>query len=358
MDEISYDARQLMISSLSIENFRCFKKVELGDLGRFNLVVGDSGSGKTALFEAIFLPGNGAGVPVTYRGNRGMIIPSFSPEKDAYDALFSDLFFELSTDIPIKIKIVGSYQNLRKAEISFQPITQRPLIPEDELKGDRIADRLFTVHTTDADNMQSVQQVNLKGLLNIGGEHKVASIAFYASSSSGDARIFAQMLSDIRKSGADNQIERTMHSLFPQISDLSPELTGGAAEIYCNVVGVKRKVPLSLVSNGMSKVLVILLFIATHPDGVVLVDEIENGIYYKALPKMWGAIIEFCKSFNVQFFASTHSKECIEALVPFIEQDDQDFRLIRTEHKNSSHTARIFKGKNFSAALETGTEIR
>ena len=235
---------------------------------------------------------------------------------------------------------------------------ERPLIPEGELKGDRIADKLFTVRTTDADNMESVQQVNLKGQFNVGGEHKVASIAFYTSSSSVDPRVLAQMLSDIRKSSADDQIETTMHSLFPQVSNLSPELTGGVAEIYCNVVGIKRKVPISLVSNGMSKVLAILLFIATHRDGVVLVDEIENGIYYKALPNMWAAIIKFCQSFNVQFFASTHSKECIETLVPFIEQDDQDFRLIRTESQNGSHTARIFKGKNFSAALETGTEIR
>jgi len=348
-----------MITSLSIENFRCFKKVELNDFGRFNLIVGDSGSGKTALLEAIFLPGNGAGVSINYRTNRGMVAHSFSPEKDAYEAMFSDLFFGFSTDIPIEIKLIGSYQNLRKAKISFQPITERPLLPEGELKGDKIADKLFTVRTTDADNKESVQQVNLKGNFNIGGEHKAASIAFFTSSSSADPRVLAQMLSDIRKNTADEQIEKTMHSLFPQISNLSPELTGGLGEIYCKVAGIRKKVPVTLVSNGMNKVLAILLFIATHQDGVVMVDEIENGIYYKSLPKMWEAIIQFCKDFNVQLFAATHSKECLQALTPFIEKAEKEFRLVKMEENDDgSHAAKIFKGANFSAALETGTEIR
>jgi AAA15 family ATPase/GTPase len=102
-----------------------------------------------------------------------------------------------------------------------------------------------------------------------------------------------------------------------------------------------------------------LLFIATHEDGVVLVDEIENGIYFKTLPRLWEAIIQLCNKLNVQLFASTHSRECIDALTSSIEANENQFRLIRTEdNNNGGHTAKIFKGVNFLAALETGTEIR
>lgn len=359
MDEIVHDAYQPMISSLSIKNFRCFKTVDLHDFGRFNIIVGDSGSGKTALIEAIFLPGNGAGVPIIYRGNRGMITPGFSAAKSAYEAMFGDLFYELSTEFPIEIKLAGSHGNLRKTEISFQPITDRPLLPPGDSKGDPITDKIFTFRTTDADNQQSIQQVNLAGSINIGGQHKEANIGFFSSSGGGSTQVLAQMFSQIRINNADEEIEKTMHKLFPQISNLSPELTGGMAEIYCTVIGLPKKVPLSLVSNGISKVLAMLLFIATHEDGVVLVDEIENGIYFKTLPKLWDAIIQLCNKLNVQLFASTHSRECMDALTSFIEADENKFRLIRTEDNNGgAHTARIFKGANFAAALETGTEIR
>ena len=44
-----------MIRNLRLSNFRCYKKLELDDLGLVNVVVGDNGSGKTSLIESIFL---------------------------------------------------------------------------------------------------------------------------------------------------------------------------------------------------------------------------------------------------------------------------------------------------------------
>ncbi|MFP4581065.1 MAG: AAA family ATPase, partial [Candidatus Sumerlaeia bacterium] len=43
-----------MISSLHIENYRCFEKFDAQDLGRVNLIVGDNNSGKTSLLEAVY----------------------------------------------------------------------------------------------------------------------------------------------------------------------------------------------------------------------------------------------------------------------------------------------------------------
>jgi hypothetical protein len=331
----------------------------LHDFGRFNVIVGESGSGKTALMEALFLPGNGAGVPVTYRSNRGMIAPGFSSAKSEYEALFSDLFFKLSVESPVEIKIVGSHGNLRKTEMSFEPITERPLLPDTELKGSVITDKMFTFVTTDADNQRSVQQVNLQGAITSVGKHKEANIGFFSSSGVGYSQVLAQLLSALRIHAQEEKIEKTMRKLFPEISNISPELTGGFGEIYCKVSALPKKVPLTLVSNGINKVLGMLLFIASHKDGVVLFDEVENGIYYKTLPELWSVITQFCTELNVQIFASTHSKEFLDKLMPLVEKNEEDFRLIRTESKNGGeHTAKIFKGGNFAAALETGTEIR
>jgi AAA15 family ATPase/GTPase len=346
-----------MINSLSIKNFRCFKAVDLRDFGRFNIIVGGSGSGKTSLLEAIFLPGNGAGVPVTLRNQRGMVVPSFSPVKQVYDSMFSDLFYGFDTDVPVEITLAGSYENSRKVKIYFNPISEKPLVPE--LKGDSFTDKLFTFRTIDADNKESIQQVNLQGNITSGGQHKEASITLLAASIITNSIITAQLLSELSKVNADAEIQQAMTSIYHEISNLKVELTSGIPEIHCNYVGISRKVPLSLVSNGMTKVLCILLFIASQKNGVVMVDEIENGIYYKTLPKMWELIIEFCNKFNVQFFASTHSKECLEKLNPLIEKRQNDFRLIRTEaDEYGIHSARIFKGENLAASLEIGSEIR
>lgn len=44
-----------MIKTFTVENFCSFERFEVRDMRRLNLLVGDSGSGKTALLEAIYL---------------------------------------------------------------------------------------------------------------------------------------------------------------------------------------------------------------------------------------------------------------------------------------------------------------
>jgi predicted ATPase len=49
------DGGYLMAKTIDIKNFRAFSNVTLPDCRRVNIVVGENGSGKTALLEALFL---------------------------------------------------------------------------------------------------------------------------------------------------------------------------------------------------------------------------------------------------------------------------------------------------------------
>jgi AAA15 family ATPase/GTPase len=46
----------------------------------------------------------------------------------------------------------------------------------------------------------------------------------------------------------------------------------------------------------------------------LLIDEIENGLHWSILPKVWRFLVETARVLDVQVFATTHSKDCIEAL--------------------------------------------
>ena len=78
-------------------------------------------------------------------------------------------------------------------------------------------------------------------------------------------------------------------------------------------VGLQELVPLSILGAGMTHVARIFLVIASTPGGVVLVDEIENGLHHSVLPDVWKVIAKAAEQFDVQVFATTHSFECIEA---------------------------------------------
>jgi predicted ATPase len=150
--------------------------------------------------------------------------------------------------------------------------------------------------------------------------------------------------------------------VYPIVDDLSLQTLPGPIrinELYCTIEELPEQMPLGLLSAGIYRFISILIGIATAEDGVLLVDEIENGIFYENFENAWQAIVKFSKQYNVQVFASTHSKECLDALKPLLKKNSSDFRLLRAETlKSGGHTVRIFKGSQFEAALETGTDVR
>ena len=48
--------------------------------------------------------------------------------------------------------------------------------------------------------------------------------------------------------------------------------------------------------------------------GVLLVDEIDTGLHYTVMSRMWKLIFSAAKEFDVQVFATTHSYDCVYSL--------------------------------------------
>jgi hypothetical protein len=184
--------------------------------------------------------------------------------------------------------------------------------------------------------------------------------AFYPSSfaSTINPSEAAQQFSELSKSNRAQDLIKVVQKVFPGIKNLSVESFSGVWMLHCGRAGLREKVPLGLVSSGIHKLISLLLGISSQEKGVVLIDELDNGFYYKALPQVWQAIYQFANDFGVQVFASTHSQECLRAIAPTIKRNVEDFRLLRLEVRGGKHVARVFGGKNLKAALETETEVR
>jgi len=98
-----------MITSFEIKNFRCFEHIKQDGLRRFNLLVGKSGSGKTALLEALFLAG-GANPEIYFRLRRWRGFGegvALSATRDTYEAFFQDLFYNFHQEMGASIEFVA-----------------------------------------------------------------------------------------------------------------------------------------------------------------------------------------------------------------------------------------------------------
>ena len=71
--------------------------------------------------------------------------------------------------------------------------------------------------------------------------------------------------------------------------------------------------PLSLFGDALSRVADIVLKVVNKRNGLLLIDEIENGIHHENHEEFWDMLFRLCSDFNVQLFATTHSLEMIGA---------------------------------------------
>jgi hypothetical protein len=128
--------------------------------------------------------------------------------------------------------------------------------------------------------------------------------------------------------------------------------------IYGSTPSAPKRLPLSIISAGAARYLNMLLAIAKVPRGVVLIDEIENGIYFKKMEPIWQTLRQNCEDNETQLFASTHSYECLQALIPAMTTHKDDFSIIRLEREEGKVVVRQFWTEDVEELLKIGGEIR
>jgi hypothetical protein len=169
----------------------------------------------------------------------------------------------------------------------------------------------------------------------------------------------AERLGNLRKLRKQQILVDALKILEPRLSDIDVVVERGEPTIQGDI-GLDRLVPLPYMGDGMTRLADIVLAAAGHArDGVLLVDEIENGLYHSILPKVWQAIGQVAREANTQVFATTHSRECIVAAqTAFCESQYDDFRLHRLEQIDGTIQAVTYTPDQLEAAIEMGLEVR
>ena len=108
----------------------------------------------------------------------------------------------------------------------------------------------------------------------------------------------------------------------------------------------------------MVRLLDIILAIAWCENGIVVIDEVENGIHHSILPKVWEAIGNATDDYNSQVIATTHSHECLEAAHKGLANRPNDLRYIRLDRERDMITAKTSNYEMLGAAIEHGLEMR
>ena len=104
-------------------------------------------------------------------------------------------------------------------------------------------------------------------------------------------------------------------ALHEVLRTFRPELRSVACRgvaMVCDV-GLPDPMPMGLMGAGMVQAARLLLAVMAAPGGLVLADEIGNGLHHKQLVPVWRSLCARAARNRVQVFATTHSEECIRA---------------------------------------------
>jgi len=172
------------------------------------------------------------------------------------------------------------------------------------------------------------------------------------SEAEGEAQRFSQLVMQRRKS----EVIEAARAVEPRLSDL--QVLDLPPPTIAADIGLSSLVPAAYLGQGFERMLKMIHAILTTEGGVVLIDEIEDGLHYSVLPAVWKAIITAAIKHDVQIFATTHSLEAIEAAVEGSEGHEGSLAFYRLDRVGSEIEVVEGSDSRLRSAVKVGYEIR
>lgn len=362
-----------MFKSLRIEHFRSLKRLEVSKLQRLNLVTGQNAGGKTSLLEAVFLNSGGANAMLTFsvsvfRGNN-----TIHPESDR---MFRSLFSDLDVKKPIQIVIDDDRIGKRRQRLlRIESITRHQQAPGQQGTQALVSGVRFFFRGPSGEVTSRLELKQPSAALNIGRQmpglpveppisvdvptQKDVIMSLFISPYLREVyqEIHDQLVQAV-KSGAMSRIIEIVSLVEARVRNVIPLVEWGQPNIYVDIGG-EGLLPLPVLGSGFFHLLRLALGIAQVQDGIIIIDELEDGIHYSIMPKVAKVVIQALENKNLQFFVSTHSSELIKA---FIEEAHASSFTEMCLIKMSGHRGEVVSGQfdreEIDFALELNGELR
>ncbi len=369
-----------MYKSFEVSNYRCFSKLTLAELERVNLIAGVNNVGKTALLEALFLHCGAYNPELALRVNAFRGIETVKIElgrwvETPWDSLFHQFDVTKSIELAgentiaghrsLRLRVLREPTELARVAqfINDGPDETRKVLGPDESQ--KVLDTSETAKVLQLEYQEKGRHDSYYMILDRRGIHTTPvppAPPFPAFFQGARIRIpfreEAERFGRLEIRGEQDVVWRVLQLIEPRLKRLAIVVVAGEPILHGDV-GVGRLMPLPVMGEGMVRLASLVMHIGNAPNGVVLVDEIENGLHHSILPKVWRAIGEVARQFDTQIFATTHSLECIVAAHrAFSESERYDFRLHRLERVNETIRAVTYDQETLEAAIETGLEVR
>jgi len=154
-------------------------------------------------------------------------------------------------------------------------------------------------------------------------------------------------------------IEPKIERLATVGSDRRSSYSRERGGVVIKMMGSAQRVPIGSMGDGMWRLLGLALALVNAEGGILLVDEIDTGLHFSVMDRMWKLLAEGAEKFSVQVFATTHSRDCYESLSTIARIDVSEGSQVTIQRIESNRTTSVaFTEQEIIAASDRGMEIR
>lgn len=391
-------ANGLHLPSLRIEGFRGIKELQLSDLGRVTLLVGENGSGKSSILEAVRIYASG-GAPNVLEGilrTRENMLERQDENGDTfYVPDHGSLFFGYGEPKLGDVIKIGCPENGRSLELALSKFERK------ELKN------------MPSDFLSILEAEGLKGMEVFSGSKRkrVGKFPFVGSKEKGAVgysplRLGSRLWNEegvefpsllhwelgpnlphndlmvawygkVALTAVEEEVLRALRFMRPDVERLA-SVPGGNFEfggmgivprimhmmansmhMMVKLKNVDVPVPLKSLGDGVVRMLGLALALTCVKNSFLFLDEVENGMHYSRFLGLWEFVLRTAEENNVQVIAATHSWDCVKGFAEAVRKSNAvKGSLFRIDREEDRVWPVFYPGADLTIATDAGIEVR
>ncbi|MBD3165579.1 AAA family ATPase [bacterium] len=357
-----------MIRSMKILGYRCFEDFKLEEVGRINLVTGKNNSGKSTLLEALHLTINLADPFSLWRllARRGEITEEILERRD-YNVDINHLFcnhsyknnhicFQADLDnIPIKLNV----SVVKKDDI------------ERDVKSNSFVGPYYLNVKDDYNNIDEYYPIYYNGGMSSSYAERMGSSSEYAVIKS-----YYLMSTSLLGSEISNNWRRitlkpekiialdALRIVNSDVVDFTVARDSklvdsiGKEGILIKLRDMDSPIPLGSLGEGSWRLLGIGMALALVKNGIILIDDLDVGLHHSAMYDLWRLVDITSRKYNIQVFATTHSRDCINALGRYLQDNPNTGDVLIHRVEKDQNTPIVYSRNNIISATQHEIEVR
>jgi AAA15 family ATPase/GTPase len=278
------------LTEIEIKQFKCFSDFKAAGFKRVNLIGGKNNVGKTAFMEACYI--NLSSVTI---GNLITALIQIKVSREKLNLVGKDINVEINKFLD-STQNYSSYSNLSKKIFDVK-------------QKDAVKEYQFTING-------QLTTINANAL-NITPDY--ADKVIFKDNFGWSNEWLIRFYQVIQK----QDLEYDLNAFANEFDDSISSFKVIGEKPQCKIKDEYRDI--TEFGDGLTHYISIICALYNCENGYLFIDEIDNGIHYSQLDRLWEIIFTLSKKTNCQVFATTHSKEMLESFARVAKKlDEQD----------------------------------